>query len=100
MQADGIRDDQVAQVRGFADQRLRVPTDPLDASNRRISLIVQYVENAIADDSGHPAEAPEGTQTSKSAETPKATEAPKPTGTTKAADTATQAANATETPKK
>jgi len=43
MQANGIRADQVTQVRGFADQRLRKVENPLDASNRRISLIVQYV---------------------------------------------------------
>jgi chemotaxis protein MotB len=43
MQADGIRPDQVSQVRGFADQRLRKLEDPLDASNRRISIIVQYI---------------------------------------------------------
>ncbi len=48
MQANGIREDQVAQVRGFADQRLRVEKDPLDPSNRRISLIVQYIENLIS----------------------------------------------------
>ncbi len=43
MQANGIRTDQVTQVRGFADQRLRKPDSPLDPSNRRISLIVQYI---------------------------------------------------------
>jgi len=43
MQQSGLRDDQVTQVRGYADQRLRKPDDPLDPSNRRISLIVQYV---------------------------------------------------------
>jgi chemotaxis protein MotB len=43
MQNHGIREDQVTQVRGFADQRLRKPESPLDPSNRRISLIVQYV---------------------------------------------------------
>lgn len=43
MQAKGIRADQVTQVRGFADQRLRTPSNPLDPSNRRISLIVQYI---------------------------------------------------------
>jgi chemotaxis protein MotB len=42
MQAEGIRPDQVSQVRGFADQRLRLPQKPDDPSNRRISLIVQY----------------------------------------------------------
>ncbi len=43
MQANGIRADQVTQVRGFADQRLRKPESPLDPSNRRISVIVQYI---------------------------------------------------------
>jgi flagellar motor protein MotB len=43
MQLDGIREDQVTQVRGFADQRLRKKEDSLDAANRRISLIVQYL---------------------------------------------------------
>jgi Flagellar motor protein len=43
MQAHGIRADQVTQVRGFADQRLRKPDAPLDPANRRISVIVQYI---------------------------------------------------------
>jgi len=38
-----IGENQITQVRGFADQRLRKLDDPLDPSNRRISLIVQYV---------------------------------------------------------
>ena len=41
MQVDGIRKDQVSQVRGFADQRLYVPKKPLDAANRRVSVVVQ-----------------------------------------------------------
>lgn len=43
MQKGGVRSDQVAQVRGFADQMLRNPKDPLDPSNRRISVIVHYL---------------------------------------------------------
>ena len=43
MQAEGIHSGQVSQVRGFADQRLRLPKLPQDPSNRRISLIVQYL---------------------------------------------------------
>ncbi len=43
MQQSRLRGDQVSQVRGFADQRLRNIKDPLDASNRRISIIVQYI---------------------------------------------------------
>ncbi len=46
MQASGVRLDQVSQVRGFADQRLRDAKHPYDASNRRISMIVQYLDAA------------------------------------------------------
>src|SRR5580700_1326804 len=42
MQANGVGTSQISQVRGFADQRLRKLDNPLDSSNRRISLIVQY----------------------------------------------------------
>ena len=43
MQKGRIGPDQVSQVRGYADQRLRNLTNPLDPSNRRISIIVQYL---------------------------------------------------------
>ena len=46
MQATGVRSDQVAQVRGFADQDLRVKNDPDGPSNRRISVIVRYQQPA------------------------------------------------------
>lgn len=52
MQANGIRPDQVTQVRGFADQRLRKPEAPLDPANRRISVIVQYILKNSDDDEG------------------------------------------------
>jgi chemotaxis protein MotB len=45
MQQSGLRPDQVSQVRGFADQRLRNSKDALDPSNRRISIIVQYISS-------------------------------------------------------
>jgi len=45
MQQSGLRGDQVSQVRGFADQRLRTAKDPLDPSNRRVSIIVQYLSS-------------------------------------------------------
>ena len=41
MQQDGVRVNQVTQVRGYADQMLRVKTNPLDPSNRRISILVK-----------------------------------------------------------
>ena len=55
MQANGIRADQVTQVRGFADQRLRKADAPLDPSNRRISLIVQYIVKNNDDEDAKPA---------------------------------------------
>jgi chemotaxis protein MotB len=44
MQNSGLRKDQVVQVRGYADQNLRKPLQPEDASNRRVTLIIQYVK--------------------------------------------------------
>jgi chemotaxis protein MotB len=55
MQQNGVRGDQITQVRGFADQRLLKPETPLDPANRRISLIVLYQDEdkaAAADASG------------------------------------------------
>jgi chemotaxis protein MotB len=43
MQAHGLRPEQVGQVRGFADRQLRHREDPAAASNRRVSIIVQYL---------------------------------------------------------
>ena len=60
MQTKGIRFDQVTQVRGFADQRLRKPDAPLDPSNRRISLIVQYLSKAPAPELPVPKEGEHG----------------------------------------
>ncbi len=42
MQENGIREDQVTQVRGFADQSPRDPAHPANGSNRRVTLIIQY----------------------------------------------------------
>ncbi len=75
MQANGIRSDQVTQVRGFADQRLRKPDAPLDPANRRISVIVQYlIKNAEEDES---APNSENTTHSTSASSEKASESSK-----------------------
>jgi len=43
MEENGLTPNQVIQIRGYADQKLRRPNDPLDASNRRITVIVQYI---------------------------------------------------------
>ncbi|MGA8152669.1 MAG: flagellar motor protein MotB [Terriglobales bacterium] len=63
MQDDGLRGNQISQVRGYADQMLRKPYDPLDPSNRRISVIVQYLEKKPQDAS---LATVEGVQTSPS----------------------------------
>ncbi len=56
MQQRGLGPNQVSQVRGFADQRLRKPDHPLDSSNRRITIIVQYiVKEQEENGEGHPA---------------------------------------------
>jgi chemotaxis protein MotB len=53
MQQDGVRSDQVTQVRGYADQLLRVQNNPIDPSNRRISILVK-------NDNGSPPKIAEG----------------------------------------
>jgi chemotaxis protein MotB len=61
MQEVGVRADQVAEVRGYADQRLRNPADPGNPSNRRVSIVVKYAPHPNA-----PEEKPPGGE--KSAE--------------------------------
>ncbi len=56
MRESGLRQNQVSEVRGYADQQLRVPTNPFDPSNRRISLIVQYLTVAPPDHAPPPAQ--------------------------------------------
>jgi chemotaxis protein MotB len=50
MERAGLRTGQISQVRGFADRQLRVPGDPLDPSNRRISVIVHYLTQKSAEE--------------------------------------------------
>lgn len=66
IQQNGVNSDQVTQVRGFADQSLRKPDVPLDPSNRRVSMIVQYLAKKPVEDS-EPA-AKEGGSEAKPAE--------------------------------
>jgi chemotaxis protein MotB len=42
MEAGGLWKGQVAEVRGYAATRLRVPSDPFHYSNRRVSLLIPY----------------------------------------------------------
>jgi chemotaxis protein MotB len=41
LQQGGVRGDQVSQVRGYADQLLRIRSNPYDPGNRRISILVK-----------------------------------------------------------
>jgi chemotaxis protein MotB len=47
LQQDGVRTDQVTQVRGYADQMLRVKSNPTDPSNRRISILVKNESDKV-----------------------------------------------------
>jgi chemotaxis protein MotB len=99
MQAYGVRPEQVAQVRGYADRQLRHSEDPSAASNRRITVIVQYLTappeaepTAQAPQTGKeagkeagkkgevakPAEAGKAAEPQKTDETPKAAPPAKP----------------------
>jgi chemotaxis protein MotB len=40
LEANGLRERQILEVRGFADRRLKVPDKPLDFSNRRVSILI------------------------------------------------------------
>ena len=63
MQLNGLRSNQVTQVRGYADQHLRKADKPEDASNRRISVIVQYMVKPAGKGTGaagEPASSPKG----------------------------------------
>ncbi len=48
LQQGGVRSDQVTQVRGYADQFLRVKGNPYDPSNRRISILVKNASDGTA----------------------------------------------------
>jgi chemotaxis protein MotB len=66
MQRDGLRADEVSQVRGYADQLLRKRDEPLASSNRRISVIVQNLEIKP----GQPEETPDKPEAPTPVETP------------------------------
>ena len=68
----GLSDDRISQVRGFADQRLLLKSDPTNPSNRRISIIVRNEGLDL--------------QEEKFAEAPAGAQAPATSTTTTAAD--------------
>jgi chemotaxis protein MotB len=86
LQDHGVRSDQVTQVRGYADQMLRVKNDPYDPSNRRISILVKN-----GADGATPPQISAGEIVGSPALTPdpglQSQAAPKPSAGTKAAKT-------------
>lgn len=44
LEDQGIKSERFEQVVGYADRKLRVPSDPLAAENRRISILIKRVE--------------------------------------------------------
>jgi chemotaxis protein MotB len=117
MQANGLRTDQVGQVRGFADRQLRHPDDPENASNRRISVIVQYLPTTPAADKpdpaakggggtkaaeatksgGNPAEAAKPSNSAKPTQAAKPAEAAKPPSSAKPTEATKPPVNVTPT---
>jgi chemotaxis protein MotB len=58
LQQGGVGPNQVSQVRGYGEQMLRVPSNPYDPTNRRVSLIVQWQDASAS--AANAAKAPAG----------------------------------------
>ena len=43
MLAEGLRADQVSEIRGYADRRALIAGDPGDSRNRRVSVVMKYL---------------------------------------------------------
>ncbi|MGQ9688623.1 MAG: OmpA family protein [Desulfobaccales bacterium] len=44
LEESGVRPGQITSVRGCADQHLRIPTDPNNIQNRRVSIVLMFQE--------------------------------------------------------
>jgi chemotaxis protein MotB len=44
MLAAGLRSEQVTEIRGYADHHTLIPANPADSRNRRVSVIVKYLD--------------------------------------------------------
>lgn len=51
LEESGVTTDRIIGVRGLADRNLRVPTDPLDPRNRRISILLPFSDSTSTADS-------------------------------------------------
>ncbi len=46
MEEDGVHQGQVTSVRGYADRQLRNHKDPMDIQNRRVSIVVRFMDGS------------------------------------------------------
>jgi chemotaxis protein MotB len=60
MQADGVGQDQVTQVRAYADEMLRDKANPFDPSNRRITILVKNQDGTAPPESYQGAQVVDG----------------------------------------
>ena len=98
----------IAEVRGLADTRLRNPDDPLDHANRRVSLVVRYVNTKPPSETVEPTPQPAATPATaetaatpapaETPATPAAAEAPAPSAETTPVPAGTPAPTAEATP--
>jgi chemotaxis protein MotB len=51
LEENGLKKDQISEVRGYADRNLKVPDKPLDYANRRVNIIVTIPKQAIKESS-------------------------------------------------
>ena len=65
LEESGLRKDQVRAVRGFADRNLKMPDNPYDYRNRRVSIVVQSRPAAVAARPERPFAAPQITPIGK-----------------------------------
>ncbi len=54
--AGGLGAGRVVEVRGYAARQLKIPADPLDPRNRRISILLPFREELLIEEFGRPAE--------------------------------------------
>lgn len=92
LEESGVPAAHIAQIRGFADQKLRNPRDSFDPANRRVSVLVQYREPAgPAGAPGKNASPDHSAEPGKKASAEHAQEPPKQPSKTAAADHKTDA---------
>ncbi|MCX8021432.1 MAG: OmpA family protein [Syntrophorhabdaceae bacterium] len=52
LEENGLRKDQIIEVRGFADRNLKQPDKPFDFSNRRVNIVVTVPKHILATATG------------------------------------------------